>query len=63
MAKPDIDQEKLRVFLRSLGNDNLLQLLDRAIGLLPRARLPGLIKGYAKPSNLKPDGASRGRSV
>ena len=59
MAKPEIDQEKLRAFLRSLGNDDLLQLLDRAIGVLPRARLPALIKGYAKPSNLKPDEYAR----
>ncbi len=39
MAKPEIDQEKLRVFLRSLDNDDLLELLDRAIDLLPRARI------------------------
>lgn len=59
MAKPEVDREKLRVFLRSLGNDDVLQLLDRAIGLLTRARLPALIKGYAKPSNLKPDEHAR----
>ncbi len=60
MARTEIDQEKLRVLLRSLGKEDLLQLLDRAIGLVPRTRLPTLIEGYAKPGDLKPDATSPG---
>jgi len=54
MAKPEIDQEKIRVFLRSLGNDDLLQLLDRAIGLLPRVRFPALFKHLTAEEKMPP---------
>jgi len=55
MATPPIDRDKLRVFVRQLDDEDLLVLLDRAIDLLPKTKLPKLIKGYARPADLRPD--------
>ncbi|MFC1708195.1 hypothetical protein ACFL59_15490 [Planctomycetota bacterium] len=60
MAKTKIDRDKLRVQLRRLRKDDLLDLLDRAIDLVPTTRLPALVKGYVKPEALRPDGAVKG---
>ena len=60
MAKSAIDRKKLRVHLRGLRKDDLFHLLDRAIDMMPRTRLPELIKGYVKPEALRPDAAAAG---
>lgn len=56
----EIDRDKLRVYLRGLRKNDLLNLLDRAIDLVPKTRLPALVKGHVKPADLHPDGAARG---
>ena len=60
-AKPKIDRDKLRVQLRRLRKDALLDLLDHAIDLLPKTRLPALVKGHIDPRRLAPDGKAKGR--
>ena len=55
MAGSQIDRDKLRVHLRRLRKDQLLSLLDQAIELVPRTRLPGLIEGSISLSELGPD--------
>lgn len=60
MAKSEIDRDKLRVHLRRLSKDALLDLLDRAIDVVPKSRLPALVKGYVKPEALRPDGPAKG---
>jgi len=50
-----IDRDKLHVALRKLRKDELLELLDRAIDLLPVARLPGLIEGRIALRALRPE--------
>ena len=40
MARELIDKEKLRAFVREQKGEALLILLDRAIDLLPRTKLP-----------------------
>lgn len=58
MPTPPIDRDKLRVFIRKLDSQDQLDLLDRAIDLLPKSKLPKLIKGYARPATLRSDGPS-----
>ncbi len=58
MAASPIDRDKLHVFVRQLDADDLLDLVDRAIDLLPKTRLPKFIMGYTKPADLGPDGPS-----
>jgi len=58
MPASPIDRDKLRVFVRRLESDELLELVDRAIKLLPKTKLPKFIKGYARPPELRPDGPS-----
>jgi len=58
MPSAPIDRDKLRVLIRRLDGDDLLVLLDRAIDLLPKTKLPRLIQGYARPEDLRPDPAS-----
>lgn len=58
MATSPIDRDKLHVFVRQLDADDLLDLVDRAIDLLPKTKLPKFIKGHAKPADLRPDGPS-----
>lgn len=57
-SKHPLDREKLRAFTRKLRRKDLLQLLDRAMDLLPASRLPRLIKGFAKPEAFVLDGAA-----
>ncbi len=57
MPRPSIDRERLRVFVRGLDGADLLVLLDRAIDLLPASKLPALIRDYARPADLRPDGS------
>jgi len=59
MARNEIDRDKLRVRLRRLRKDDLLNLLDRAIDMVPKTRLPALVKGYANPNELRPDDTAR----
>ncbi len=58
MATSPIDRDKLHVFVRQLDEEDLLDLVDHAIDLLPKTKLPTFIKGYAKPASLRPDGPS-----
>ena len=58
MATRQIDPEKIRVFIRSLRKDDLLLLLDRAIGLVPRTKLPKLVDGLADPGQFEPEGST-----
>ena len=58
MPRRQIDPQKLRVFIRSLRKDDLLLLLDRAIGLVPRTKLPELVDGLADPTQFQPEGPS-----
>ena len=60
MAKSEIDRDKLRVHLRRLRKEDMLDLFDRAIDLVPKTRLPALVKGVVKPEALRPDGAAKG---
>jgi hypothetical protein len=53
-----IDPDKLRVCLRRLRKDDLLQLLDRAVDLLPATRLSTLVENHLDPETLRPDGSS-----
>lgn len=55
MPTPPIDRDKLRVFVRKLDGKDLLILVDRAIDLLPKSKLPKLVKDYARPKDLRPD--------
>jgi len=58
MATRQIDPEKIRVFIRALRKDDLLLLLDRAIDLVPRTKLPKLVDGLADPGRFEPEGSS-----
>ncbi len=60
MAKSQIDREKLRVFVRRLPDEHLLQILNRAIDLLPKTRLGQLIEGFVDPQELRAERASPG---
>ncbi len=60
MARNQIDPEKIRVFIRSLRKDDLLILLDRAIDLVPKTKLPELVDGLADPGQFQPEGSSGG---
>lgn len=52
MARTPIDRDRLRALVRTFDEEDLLRLLERAIDLLPATKLPALIRGYAKPSEL-----------
>jgi len=60
MPKQLIDRDKLRVQLRGLRKDALLDLLDCAIDLVPRTRLPALVEGHIDPQALVPDSRTAG---
>jgi hypothetical protein len=59
--RTEIDRAKLQANLRRLRREDLLCLLDRAIDLLPQAKLVPLMDGYVQPEQMKPDGTARGR--
>ena len=61
MPKQQIDPDKLRMQLRGLRKDALLDLLHRAVELLPKTRLPALVEGHIDPHLLAPDGEAAGR--
>ena len=63
MPKQQIDREKLRVQLRRLRKDALLDLLDCAIDLLPMTRLPALVESHIDPKSVVSDGRTAGRLV
>ena len=47
-----IDPEKLRVGFRQMSRGNLLCVAERAIELVPRARLGALVAGMVRPDQL-----------
>ena len=49
-----IDRDKFRASLRKMGPDQLHQMLDDAIGLLPPAKLAKLAKNYFNVESLRP---------
>jgi len=55
MSYAEIDPTKLRKALRSLGEDRVFYLLDRAIDLLPEAQLLELVRPYLPVEPLAPD--------
>lgn len=61
MPTQQIDRDKLRVQLRRLRKDALLDLLDCAIDLVPKTRLPALVDGHIDPQALVPDSRTAGR--
>lgn len=61
MAKSGIDRDRLRAHVRRLHKRELLQLLDRAIDLVPDTRLAALVEGSVAPGKLRPDGGSARR--
>jgi len=52
---PPLDRQKLRVFIHGLRKQNLLDMLERAIDLMPRTRLSALVEGHVDPADLRPD--------
>ena len=48
-----VDREKLRAALRELRRDDLLAVLDRALDLVPAARLTKIAKGYIPAEHLR----------
>ena len=60
MAKLKIDLDKLRVQLRRLERDELLGILDDAVGLVPGTRLAELVSGCVDLTELAPDGVAPG---
>ena len=58
MAATPIDRDKLHVFVRNQDHEALLNLLDRAIDLLPKTKLAKLFEGRACPEELRPDSPS-----
>lgn len=53
MARTPIDRDRLRDFVRTLEEGDVLLLLERAIDLLPATKLPTLIRDYARPADLE----------
>lgn len=60
MAKTTIDPDKVRVFFHTLGKEALIDLLDRAVDLLPSTRLTALVEGYMDLDDLRPESQSAG---
>jgi len=60
MPNRQIDPDKLRAALRTLGDDCVFYMLNEAIDFLPQAKLLKLVKRYLDPSELEPDGEDRG---
>lgn len=52
---PVVDPEKLHAALRGLDRDGLLEVLDRALELIPRARLAEVAGARISPEDLAPD--------
>lgn len=57
MSLPKIDREKLRARLRQMREQDFLVLLDRAVDLLPQAKLPAFMAGYVVPTDVHEDGS------
>ena len=55
-----VDIEKLRAALRHMSRGNLLNIANRAIELVPRARLGSLVAGMVRLDPLS-EGARDGR--
>jgi hypothetical protein len=60
MANRQIDPDKLRAALRTLGHDYVFYMLNEVIDLLPQAKLLKVVKRYLDPSELEPDGEDSG---
>ena len=54
-----VDREKLREQVRHLPPENLLMLLDRAIDLLPAAKLAAFMAGHVLPEDVIADSAPK----
>ena len=61
MARAKIDTDKLYVYFHTLRKDDLLDLLERAVDLLPRTRIAALVEGYVDLDELKPESKATGR--
>ncbi len=48
MTNRAVDLEKLRVALQRLGRGNLLIIAERAIELIPRAKLAALVEDFIR---------------
>ena len=64
MPSPKIDRDLLRSAVRKLTKPQLLDLLDDALDLVPKARLAGLVEPHLDTEKLrpKPRKGSRGRT-
>ena len=58
MAKSRFDRDKVRVFLRTLSREDLLNILDEAVDLVPARRLGELFEGFSCPDFSTEDGRS-----
>ncbi|MCC7542853.1 MAG: hypothetical protein IT379_41945 [Deltaproteobacteria bacterium] len=58
-----VDQDKVRAATQGLSHRALRDLVERAIDLLPQAKLGSFIRGYASPADLRPDSARSGQLV
>lgn len=54
MRRSPIDPEKLRVALRQLGRDDLLHIVESAIGLVPKAKMGKLVGSRVRLEDLAP---------
>ena len=57
---PQIDREKLRAAIRTLGDEYVFYMLDEAIDLLPEAKLAKIALRYIDPARLRPDSSAKG---
>ena len=60
MANEKIDRDKVRIAIRSLGNEYVYQMLYEAIDMLPQPKLEKLAKRYLNLAQLRPDGKAKG---
>jgi hypothetical protein len=61
--KPDsrrhaVDPDKLRARLQGMSRGDLLMVAERAVDLVPRARLAALVGGTVRPEDLAPAGTT-----
>jgi len=59
-AKAEIDRSKLRAAIRKLGDEYVYFMLDKALDLLPDAKLALLVGQYIDLKRLRPDGTTKG---
>ena len=54
MTSRKVDLDKLRVVLRKMSRGNLLMIAERAIEIVPKARLPALVGDMVRLDDLAP---------